>query len=337
MYVDALRKDGVCFDFRAQFFQVDLGQGLAQHHRVQVAFSTGIDLHRHRAGCRRAVAQAHDLDQQQLGGSLRDIIDIVEQIAPFNPPFIDVTSHAAEASYEERADGTIQRRVKKKRPGTLSICGIIQNRWGIDREGAFLKPRVSGDRVDLSQVDRMSLYVVRKEPGQIRWCMTDFIATATASMPELPDARRDRFSNDHGLSTYDAGVLTAISRAELDQQITTARAYPRSIDKFREDLRATKSVRQPDGSSRLCLSCHDGTVALGDIAGETRPIPMAGGEEEFGMHAFRYLIGNEVFQILQPDLFYFGGMIRCMKVARMAAAKVIRVDPRQITGRVRIG
>lgn len=35
---------------------------------------------------------------------------------------------------------------------------------------------------------------------------------------------------------------------------------------------------QPDGSSRLCLSCHDGTVALGDIAGETRPIPMAGSE-----------------------------------------------------------
>jgi hypothetical protein len=35
---------------------------------------------------------------------------------------------------------------------------------------------------------------------------------------------------------------------------------------------------QPDGSSRLCLSCHDGTVALGDIAGEPSPIPMVGGE-----------------------------------------------------------
>lgn len=27
-------------------------------------------------------------------------------------------------------------------------------------------------------------------------------------------------------------------------------------------------VPQPDGSSRLCLSCHDGTVALGEIAGK---------------------------------------------------------------------
>lgn len=56
-------------------------------------------------------------------------------------------------------------------------------------------------------------------------------------------------------------------------------------------------------------------------------IPMAGGEEEFGMHAFRYLIGNEVFQIVQPDLFYFGGMVRTMKVARMAEAAGLKITP----------
>jgi L-alanine-DL-glutamate epimerase-like enolase superfamily enzyme len=56
-------------------------------------------------------------------------------------------------------------------------------------------------------------------------------------------------------------------------------------------------------------------------------IPMAGGEEEFGMHAFRYLIGNEVFQIVQPDLFYFGGMTRTMKVARMAQGRRIKNYP----------
>ena len=66
------------------------------------------------------------------GKTVRDIIDIVEQIAPVNPPFIDVTSHMAEAIYEEKDDGTIKRIVRKKRPGTISICGIIQNRYGID-------------------------------------------------------------------------------------------------------------------------------------------------------------------------------------------------------------
>jgi len=66
------------------------------------------------------------------GKTVRDIIDMVEQIAPVKPPFIDVTSHMAEAVYEEAGDGTISRRVSKKRPGTISICGIIQNRYGID-------------------------------------------------------------------------------------------------------------------------------------------------------------------------------------------------------------
>lgn len=56
-------------------------------------------------------------------------------------------------------------------------------------------------------------------------------------------------------------------------------------------------------------------------------IPMAGGEEEFGMHAFRYLVANEVFQILQPDTFYFGGMIRSMKVARMCEAAGLQITP----------
>lgn len=35
---------------------------------------------------------------------------------------------------------------------------------------------------------------------------------------------------------------------------------------------------QPDGSSRLCLSCHDGTVALGELAGKRSAIPMQGAQ-----------------------------------------------------------
>ena len=49
-------------------------------------------------------------------------------------------------------------------------------------------------------------------------------------------------------------------------------------------------------------------------------IPVAGGEQEPGMRNFRWLIGNRAIDIVQPDMFYFGGMIRSMKVARMAKA-----------------
>ncbi len=47
-------------------------------------------------------------------------------------------------------------------------------------------------------------------------------------------------------------------------------------------------------------------------------IPIAGGEQEYSLHGFRWLIANDGLQIVQPDNYYFGGMIRSMKVARMA-------------------
>ncbi|MCK4922262.1 MAG: mandelate racemase/muconate lactonizing enzyme family protein [Bacteroidales bacterium] len=49
-------------------------------------------------------------------------------------------------------------------------------------------------------------------------------------------------------------------------------------------------------------------------------IPVAGGEQEFSLHGFRWLLANNGLEIVQPDFFYFGGMIRAMKVALMANA-----------------
>jgi len=49
-------------------------------------------------------------------------------------------------------------------------------------------------------------------------------------------------------------------------------------------------------------------------------IPIAGGEQEPSMHNFRWLVANGGLSITQQDMFYFGGMVRCMRVARMAHA-----------------
>lgn len=65
------------------------------------------------------------------GGDIKGLLKVVESISKYNPPFIDITSHAAEVIYEETQKG-IQKRVKRKRPGTLGVCALIQYKYDID-------------------------------------------------------------------------------------------------------------------------------------------------------------------------------------------------------------
>lgn len=57
------------------------------------------------------------------------------------------------------------------------------------------------------------------------------------------------------------------------------------------------------------------------LVADALEVPIASGGGEVSLRNFRWLIGNDAVQMVQQDLFYFGGMIRCMKVARMAATK----------------
>jgi L-alanine-DL-glutamate epimerase-like enolase superfamily enzyme len=50
------------------------------------------------------------------------------------------------------------------------------------------------------------------------------------------------------------------------------------------------------------------------------PIARRNGEQDNSFYGFRWLLAHEGLEIVQPDNYYFGGMIRSMKVARMAAA-----------------
>jgi L-alanine-DL-glutamate epimerase-like enolase superfamily enzyme len=49
-------------------------------------------------------------------------------------------------------------------------------------------------------------------------------------------------------------------------------------------------------------------------------IPVANGEQDQSFVHFRWSVANNGLDIVQPDIYYFGGMIRCMKVALMADA-----------------
>ncbi|MEG8946902.1 methylenetetrahydrofolate reductase [Rosettibacter firmus] len=66
------------------------------------------------------------------GGDIKQLLSVLDDIVKYNPPFIDITSHPAEVVYEETPGGEIKMKVKRKRPGTLGICALVQNKYNVD-------------------------------------------------------------------------------------------------------------------------------------------------------------------------------------------------------------
>jgi L-alanine-DL-glutamate epimerase-like enolase superfamily enzyme len=64
---------------------------------------------------------------------------------------------------------------------------------------------------------------------------------------------------------------------------------------------------------------YDDFEAIKQVA-DALNIPIANGEQDQSFVNFRWLLAHDGLEIVQPDSYYFGGLIRCVKVGRMAAA-----------------
>ena len=66
------------------------------------------------------------------GQNIQSIFDAIDPLMEFNPPFIDVTYHREEYEYKELPSGLLEKKIVKKRPGTVGICAAIQNKYKVD-------------------------------------------------------------------------------------------------------------------------------------------------------------------------------------------------------------
>lgn len=66
------------------------------------------------------------------GQNIQSIFDAIDPLMDFNPAFIDVTYHREEYEYIERENGLLEKRIVRKRPGTVGICAAIQNKYKAD-------------------------------------------------------------------------------------------------------------------------------------------------------------------------------------------------------------
>ena len=88
------------------------------------------------------------------GQNIQSIFDSIDPLMEFHPPFIDVTYHREEYEFKELENGLLQKKVVKKRPGTVGICAGIQNKYEVDAIphilcGGFTKEDTENLLIDL--------------------------------------------------------------------------------------------------------------------------------------------------------------------------------------------
>jgi methylenetetrahydrofolate reductase (NADPH) len=88
------------------------------------------------------------------GQNIQSIFDSIDPLMEFQPPFIDVTYHREEYEYKELPSGLLEKKIVKKRPGTVGICAAIQNKYSVDAIphilcGGFTKEDTENLLIDL--------------------------------------------------------------------------------------------------------------------------------------------------------------------------------------------
>ncbi|MEM6454790.1 MAG: methylenetetrahydrofolate reductase [Acidobacteriota bacterium] len=106
------------------------------------------------------------------GGNVSSLMQLIDELVKHKPPFIDITSHPAEVIYEETASG-FQRKIKRKRPGTLGVCALVQNKYDIDAVPhvlctGFTKQETEDFLIELHYLGIDNLLALRGDQGAFK-------------------------------------------------------------------------------------------------------------------------------------------------------------------------
>ncbi len=100
------------------------------------------------------------------GGSMQAIIDTLDPLMEFKPPFIDVTYHREDFVYKKMPSGYYEKIAIRKRPGTVGICAAIMHRYGVDAVphlicGGFSKEETENALIDLNFLNVSNVLALR--------------------------------------------------------------------------------------------------------------------------------------------------------------------------------
>lgn len=100
------------------------------------------------------------------GKSIEQVFNTIDKLMPFDPAYINITTHRTEIIYREVSEGVFQRTSERTRPGTVAIAAALKGRYGIPTVphvicSGFTRPELENELIDLSYLGITDLLVLR--------------------------------------------------------------------------------------------------------------------------------------------------------------------------------
>lgn len=103
------------------------------------------------------------------GGTFEEIHRNIEPLLEFKPPYINVTYHQEEVVYKRHESGLLEKKVVRKRPGTVGIASALQYNCRVNVVphiicGGFTREETENALIDLHFLGIHNVLVVRGDP-----------------------------------------------------------------------------------------------------------------------------------------------------------------------------
>lgn len=105
------------------------------------------------------------------GKSIDQIYSTIDRLMPFDPAFIEVTTHRSDFTYKEVAPGQFQRIEERLRPGTVAIAYAIKQKYGVTVVphvicSGYSQQETENELLDLAFLDMKDLIVLRGDKSK---------------------------------------------------------------------------------------------------------------------------------------------------------------------------